>query len=233
MKKLEYEPFNTEPVQDYSHDNREYINNKNCSFSYEISPHKRTDNISILNRYQEEIAKLKAKNTTLKNQNKILLEELDKTNQTQTNFQIQKIMSYLKVSSYEEIMPKIKSITNKNNLKNEFISKLFSLYCEISGNPIPYTIDDNNIIELWRWIKQFIESINNLLVEKKEHDILRKNQEQNKLYQEFCSELIKKYNLNSIFELKEFINSLLVKDNINKKRVEKLQKVLTSETKIK
>ena len=82
MQKLEYEPFHTEPVQDYIRDNREYINNKDSSFSYEIRPRKQIDNVSILNKYQEEIAKLKAKNTTLKNQNKILLEELQKTNKT-------------------------------------------------------------------------------------------------------------------------------------------------------
>ena len=34
MQKLEYEPFHTEPVQDYIRDNREYINNKDSSFSY-------------------------------------------------------------------------------------------------------------------------------------------------------------------------------------------------------
>ena len=228
MQKLEYEPFHTEPVQDYIRDNREYINNKASSFSYEIRPRKQIDNVSILNKYQEEIAKLKAKNTTLKNQNKILLEELQKTNKTQTNVQIQKLMSYLKVSSSEEILPKISSIMEQNNLKNEFISKLFSLYSEISGNPIPYTIEDNNIIELWRWIKEFIKTIKDLLAEKNEHDCLRKYQDQNNLYQEYCTELIKKYNLNSIFELKEFINSLLAKDTINKRRVEKLQKVLSS-----
>ena len=33
MQKLEYEPFHTEPVQDYIRDNREYINNKDSSFS--------------------------------------------------------------------------------------------------------------------------------------------------------------------------------------------------------
>ena len=60
MQKLEYEPFHTEPVQDYIRDNREYINNKDSSFSYEIRPRKQIDNVSILNKYQEEIAKLKA-----------------------------------------------------------------------------------------------------------------------------------------------------------------------------
>ena len=42
----------------------------------------------------------------------------------------------------------------------------------------------------------------------------------------YCEKLIKEFGLNSFDELKFFINDLLTKNNINKKRVEKLRKVL-------
>ena len=45
-------------------------------------------------------------------------------------------------------------------------------------------------------------------------------------FQSFKAKLIKEFGLNSFDELKFFINDLLTKNNLNKKRVEKLKKVL-------
>ena len=229
-----YRPFNTEPCQDKhtttirrvsrnKRDNNHYINKENT-----------VSNTTIIQQYQEEIARLKAKNITLKHQNQILLNELNKSQMNKKNSKeeesIQELLNYLGIASKEEIIPRLQEIINSNNetaLRDEFISKLNMLFIELTGKN---TNNNNvNIKELWSKIKQMINKIKDLLIEKEKNDRIKVTQKENNLYQEYCTELITRYNLNSIFELKQFINSLLIKNTINKKRVEKLQKVLSNE----
>ena len=229
-----YRPFNTEPCQDKhtttirrvsrnKRDNNHYINKENTVI-----------NTTIIQQYQEEIARLKAKNITLKHQNQILLNELNKSQMNKKNSKeeesIQELLNYLGIASKEEIIPRLQEIINSNNetaLRDEFISKLNMLFIELTGKN---TNNNNvNIKELWSKIKQMINTIQDLLIEKEKNARIKVTQKENNLYQEYCTELITRYNLNSIFELKQFINSLLLKNTINKKRVEKLQKVLSNE----
>ena len=229
-----YRPFNTEPCQDKhtttirrvsrnKRDNNHYINKENT-----------VSNTTIIQQYQEEIARLKAKNITLKHQNQILLNELNKSQMNKKNSKeeesIQELLNYLGIASKEEIIPRLQEIINSNNetaLRDEFISKLNMLFIELTGKN---TNNNNvNIKELWSKIKQMINTIKDLLIEKEKNDRIKVKQKENNLYREYCTELITRYNLNSIFELKQFINSLLLKNTINKKRVEKLQKVLSNE----
>ena len=229
-----YRPFNTEPCQDKhtttirrvsrnKRDNNHYINKENT-----------VSNTTIIQQYQEEIARLKAKNITLKHQNQILLNELNKSQMNKKNSKeeesIQELLNYLGIASKEEIIPRLQEIINSNNetaLRDEFISKLNMLFIELTGKN---TNNNNvNIKELWSKIKQMINTIKDLLIEKEKNDRIKVTQKENNLYQEYCTELITRYNLNSIFELKQFINSLLLKNTINKKRVEKLKKVLSNE----
>lgn len=229
-----YRPFNTEPCQDKhtttirrvsrnKRDNNHYINKENT-----------VSNTTIIQQYQEEIARLKAKNITLKHQNQILLNELNKSQMNKKNSKeeesIQELLNYLGIASKEEIIPRLQEIINSNNetaLRDEFISKLNMLFIELTGKN---TNNNNvNIKELWSKIKQMINTIKDLLIEKEKNDRIKVTQKENNLYQEYCTELITRYNLNNIFELKQFINSLLLKNTINKKRVEKLQKVLSNE----
>ena len=229
-----YRPFNTEPCQDKhtttirrvsrnKRDNNHYINKENT-----------VSNTTIIQQYQEEIARLKAKNITLKHQNQILLNELNKSQMNKKNSKeeesIQELLNYLGIASKEEIIPRLQEIINSNNetaLRDEFISKLNMLFIELTGKN---TNNNNvNIKELWSKIKQMINKIKDLLIEKEKNARIKVTQKENNLYQEYCTELITRYNLNSIFELKQFINSLLLKNTINKKRVEKLQKVLSNE----
>ena len=229
-----YRPFNIEPCQDKhtttirrvsrnKRDNNHYINKENT-----------VSNTTIIQQYQEEIARLKAKNITLKHQNQILLNELNKSQMNKKNSKeeesIQELLNYLGIASKEEIIPRLQEIINSNNetaLRDEFISKLNMLFIELTGKN---TNNNNvNIKELWSKIKQMINKIKDLLIEKEKNARIKVTQKENNLYQEYCTELITRYNLNSIFELKQFINSLLLKNTINKKRVEKLQKVLSNE----
>jgi hypothetical protein len=47
-------------------------------------------------------------------------------------------------------------------------------------------------------------------------------------HREYCNKLIRDYNLQNLDELKNFINRLLEKNVKNKKRVEKIKKLLLS-----
>ena len=229
-----YRPFNTEPCQDkYTTTIRRVSRNKRDNNHY-INKENTVSNTTIIQQYQEEIARLKAKNITLKHQNQILLNELNKSQMNKKNSKeeesIQELLNYLGIASKEEIIPRLQEIINSNNetaLRDEFISKLNMLFIELTGKN---TNNNNvNIKELWSKIKQMINTIKDLLIEKEKNDRIKVTQKENNLYQEYCTELITRYNLNSIFELKQFINSLLLKNTINKKRVEKLQKVLSNE----
>ena len=229
-----YRPFNTEPCQDkHTTTIRRVSRNKRDNNHY-ITKENTVSNTTIIQQYQEEIARLKAKNITLKHQNQILLNELNKSQMNKKNSKeeesIQELLNYLGIASKEEIIPRLQEIINSNNetaLRDEFISKLNMLFIELTGKN---TNNNNvNIKELWSTIKQMINTIKDLLIEKEKNDRIKVTQKENNLYQEYCTELITRYNLNSIFELKQFINSLLLKNTINKKRVEKLQKVLSNE----
>lgn len=229
-----YRPFNTEPCQDkHTTTIRRVSRNKRDNNHY-IHKENTVSNTTIIQQYQEEIARLKAKNITLKHQNQILLNELNKSQMNKKNSKeeesIQELLNYLGIASKEEIIPRLQEIINSNNetaLRDEFISKLNMLFIELTGKN---TNNNNvNIKELWSKIKQMINTIKDLLIEKEKNDRIKVTQKENNLYQEYCTELITRYNLNSIFELKQFINSLLLKNTINKKRVEKLQKVLSNE----
>ena len=73
---------------------------------------------------------------------------MKKTNKTQTNAQIQKLMTYLKVSSSEEILPKISSIMEQNNLKKAVSSNAAAFFqltkADFLGN-LPFVIDKNDV----------------------------------------------------------------------------------------
>ena len=229
-----YRPFNTEPCQDKHTTTIRRISRNKRDNNHYIHKENTVSNTTIIQQYQEEIARLKAKNITLKHQNQILLNELNKSQMNKKNSKeeesIQELLNYLGIASKEEIIPRLQEIINSNNetaLRDEFISKLNMLFIELTGKN---TNNNNvNIKELWSKIKQMINTIKDLLIEKEKNDRIKVTQKENNLYQEYCTELITRYNLNSIFELKQFINSLLLKNTINKKRVEKLQKVLSNE----
>ena len=110
-----------------------------------------------------------------------------------------------------------------SKIKEDLIMKLKSLY--IATTDSKENKDDISIQDLWRWIKHLINNVKQLSVEKeKNEEIYKKNNYE--IYKKYCEKLIDEFGLNSFDELKFFINDLLTKNNINKKRVEKLRKVL-------
>ena len=170
------------------------------------------------NQYEEEIARLKQEISNLENDNDILstqlieeerkneeLHQLKNEKEESDNSILSDISHCLQVNSFEEILPKltemINYLTNYNNDKNISIQ------------------------DLWRWIKQLIEEVDELSLEKEKYEEIY-NKNSNDMYKNFCEKLIKEFGLNSFDELKFFINDLMTKNDLNKKRVEKLRKVL-------
>ena len=197
------------------------------------------------NQYEEEIARLKQEISNLENDNDILstqlieeerkneeLHQLKNEKEESDNSILSDISHCLQVSSFEEILPKltemINYLTNYNNdkkskMKEDIISKLKSLY--IITNDSKEIKDNISIQDLWRWIKQLIEEVDELSLEKEKYEEMY-NKNSNDVYKNFCEKLIKEFGLNSFDELKFFINDLMTKNDLNKKRVEKLRKVL-------
>ena len=52
------------------------------------------------------------------------------------------------------------------------------------------------------------------------------------MYRDICENLLKEYKLNDASDLRKFINDLLEKNNINKKRVDTIKKLLMKESKL-
>ena len=227
-------------------DNINTLMNKNSSKLYRQKMfNDNNDYSNSINKYQSEINKLKKEIENLENSNDILsnqLKEEEKRNEELNIIKNEKeendnsilldISHCLQVNSFDEILPKLTEMINYLNkynndenskIKEDLISKLKSLY--IATNDIKESKDNISIQDLWRWIKQLINNVKQLSIEKEKNEEIYK-QNNYEVYKNYCEKLIKEFGLNSFDELKFFINDLLTKNNLNKKRVEKLKKVL-------
>ena len=232
-------------------DNINTLINKNSSKLYRQKMfNDKNDYTSSINKYQSEINKLKKEIESLENSNDILsnqLKEEEKRNEELNIIKNEKeendnsilldISHCLQVNSFDEILPKLTEMINYLNkynndenskIKEDLISKLKSLY--IATNDIKESKDNISIQDLWRWIKQLINNVKQLSIEKEKNEEIYK-QNNYEVYKNYCEKLIKEFGLNSFDELKFFINDLLTKNNLNKKRVEKLKKVLMNNEK--
>ena len=230
---------------------KENKNNNNKVFRPKILNNNNTNDYNnSINKYQNEINKLKKEIENLEKSNDILtnqLKEEEKRNEELNIIKNEKeendnsilldISHCLQVNSFEDILPKLTEMINYLNeynsdenskIKEELINKLKSLY--IGTTDSKESKDNISIQDLWRWIKQLINNVKQLSNEKeKNEEIYKKNNYE--IYRKYCEKLIKEFGLNSFDELKFFINDLLTKNNINKKRVEKLRKVLMNNEK--
>ena len=220
-------------------------NNINKKFMTKVLNLNNNENENQKNKYEEEINRLKEEIANLENDNEILSSQLieeEKKNEElhllknekeeNDNSILSDISHCLQVNSFDEILPKltemINYLTKYNNdkaskMKEDVISKLKSLY--IITNDSKKKKDNISIQDLWRWIKNLVEEVDELSLEKEKYEEIY-NRNNNDLYKNFCEKLIKEFGLNSFEELKFFINDLMTKNDLNKKRVEKLRKVL-------
>lgn len=232
-----------------NNDNDNIIKNANLNESFEIN-----DDITLNN----EIEKIKKEILILENKNNILLNKLKEEknknisltsfnndenenipNDIELNNILTDISNYLSVNSFDEIVPKLKEMVEylniniyenheKNKIRNELIIKLQDLY--ISSNKINEKKEKVSIKVLWRWIKNLINNYKSLLIEKnKKEEIYQNLKEKDDFYKECCDELMNKYKVNNLEELNKFIEELIKRNNMNKKRVQQLKKILVND----
>ena len=239
--------LNNNPV--YNDDNE---NNDNDIM--EKNSKENEDNDKALN---YEIEKIRKEIETMQANNKILLNKLNEEKNKNSslisfnndenipnNEEIQNILintaNYLQVNSIEEIVPKLNEMieylnlniyeeNEKNKMRNELISKLKDLYISVNNsNEIKEQI---TIKVLWRWIKHLINTYKSLLYEKdKKVEFIQKLEKKDNYYKECCDELMNKYNIQNLEDLNKFIEELIKRNNINRKRVEQLKKILVDDS---
>ena len=206
-----------------------------------------------------EIEKLKNEIFSIQKSNNILLNKLNEEkmkyatlssfesedenipNEKELNNLLADISNNLGVETFDEIVPKLKEMIDylniniyekneDNNKRNEFILKIQELY--LSSNKTNEKKEHISIKILWRWIKSLINNYKSLIVEKTKKEEILKNLEKNEnFYKECCDELMVKYKKNNLEELNKFIEELIKRNNINKKRVEQLKKILVNDIK--
>ena len=206
-----------------------------------------------------EIEQLKKEIISIKKNNNILLtkfkEEKNKyislssfeseneniPNDTELNNILTDFSNNLAIKSFDDLVSKLKEMIEYLNIntqeknevnkkRNEFIFKLKKLY--VSSNKINEKIEQIPIKSIWRWIKNLINNYKSLLMEKAKKEEIFKNLEKNEnFYKTSCDELMIKYKKNNLEELNKFIEELIKRNNLNKKRVEQLKKILVNDNK--
>ena len=207
------------------------------------------DNISIDNddiilnykikKIQQEINSIKEQNDSLlknlkkeKEKNIFLNNSLKENDIENTLLEISK---YIEVSNYDDIPQKLLEMINylkslnDNNEKGankEFISNLKKIY--IKENNLNDKNNNNiNMKILWRWIKYLISNNNKIKNEIKQNaNILQNIEIKNNFYKQSCDEIINTYGINNINKFDEFIHALISKNNISRKRMIQLKKML-------
>lgn len=115
-----------------------------------------------------------------------------------------------------------------NKYKIQLVERLSNLYLALIGNAKGNHVD---VKTLWRWIKYLVANIKNSKFdadkEIKTGDLFKEKPESDaEKYKEYCLKIIKEHNLKNLAELKAFINRLLDKNSKNKRRVERIKKLL-------
>ena len=239
---------------EYENENDIKTKNKNTIENNENINNNNVDDNILLN---DEIEKIKNEIKLMENNNNILLNKLEEEknkyislssfnndenenmpNDIELNNILNEICNNFSVNSYDEIIPKLKEMieyininiyekNDKNKNRNDLILKLKELY--ISSNKINDNKDQITIKALWRWIKNLINNYKSLLMEKEKKEEILKNLEKENIYKECCDELMDKYKVNNLEELNIFIEELIKRNNINRKRVEQLKKMLVND----
>ena len=202
-------------------------------------------------KYQNEIIKLKQQIKNLEEQNEILEIKINEEEERNSSLESQKkikdktneeiifqIQNYLNLNSKEEIIPQLKEMIiyikensdsidfpNKEaKLRDELIEKLEGLYLTLTGSEKK----ENENIEiniLWKWVKHLVNILDELNQEKENNILIYQEINHNDVYKNFCSEMLNEFNLDSIDNLKEYINNLLRKVILMKEELKKLKNV--------
>ena len=219
---------------DFYDKNQQNLMNQNKMETKNIQRLNDNDYMDEIEKLKMEIANLKKNNEFLNNQ---LMEEKRKNQQIQNskgmeeNSILGEIAQCIQVSSVDEILPKLNEIINflnnninnisKNNnkdngnkIRDELISKLQNLYLSLTGSNEKK--EEISIKILWRWIKHLINTVKQLALEKEKNIEIYQNMHEIDEYKEYCEELMGGFNLQTLDELKMFIDDLLKQNNLIK-----------------
>ena len=221
-------------------------NNKAFEMNNEEKNNNTIDNDDIIlnykiNKIQEEINSIKEKNESLL---KNLSNEQERNIQLKSSSKdIEKILmeisKYFEVKNSEEIPDKLSEMINflsdfnninENEARNEFIINLKELYRK--NNNIQDKKEAINMKTLWRWIKYLLNSNKKIKNEIDKNTILLQNiEKKNIFYKNNCEEIMNIYDIKSLNQFDEFVHGLINKNNIYRKRIEQLKKMLSEDKK--
>lgn len=135
--------------------------------------------------------------------------------------------------NYEDIPQKLYEMINYLQLLNnnsekeankEFVKNLKEIYKKENKDNNNSNV---NMKILWRWIKYLISNNNKIKNEIKQNaNILQNIEIKNNFYKQSCDEIINTYGINNINKFDEFIHALISKNNISRKRMIQLKKML-------
>lgn len=221
-------------------------NNKAFEMNNEEKNNNTIDNDDIIlnykiNKIQEEINSIKEKNESLL---KNLSNEQERNIQLKSSSKdIEKILmeisKYFEVNNSEEIPAKLSEMINflsdfnninENEARNDFIINLKELYKK--NNNIQDKKEAINMKTLWRWIKYLLNSNKKIKNEIDKNTILLQNiEKKNIFYKNNCEEIMNIYDIKSLNQFDEFVHGLINKNNIYRKRIEQLKKMLSEDKK--
>ena len=221
-------------------------NNKAFEMNNEEKNNNTIDNDDIIlnykiNKIQEEINSIKEKNESLL---KNLSNEQERNIQLKSSSKdIEKILmeisKYFEVKNSEEIPAKLSEMINflsdfnninENEARNDFIINLKELYKK--NNNIQDKKEAINMKTLWRWIKYLLNSNKKIKNEIDKNTILLQNiEKKNIFYKNNCEEIMNIYDIKSLNQFDEFVHGLINKNNIYRKRIEQLKKMLSEDKK--
>ena len=221
-------------------------NNKAFEMNNEEKNNNTIDNDDIIlnykiNKIQEEINSIKEKNESLL---KNLSNEQERNIQLKSSSKdIEKILmeisKYFEVNNSEEIPAKLSEMINflsdfnninENEARNEFIINLKELYRK--NNNIQDKKEAINMKTLWRWIKYLLNNNKKIKNEIDKNTILLQNiEKKNIFYKNNCEEIMNIYDIKSLNQFDEFVHGLINKNNIYRKRIEQLKKMLSEDKK--
>lgn len=221
-------------------------NNKAFEMNNEEKNNNTIDNDDIIlnykiNKIQEEINSIKEKNESLL---KNLSNEQERNIQLKSSSKdIEKILmeisKYFEVNNSEEIPAKLSEMINflsdfnninENEARNDFILNLKELYKK--NNNIQDKKEAINMKTLWRWIKYLLNSNKKIKNEIDKNTILLQNiEKKNIFYKNNCEEIMNIYDIKSLNQFDEFVHGLINKNNIYRKRIEQLKKMLSEDKK--
>ena len=221
-------------------------NNKAFEINNEEKNNNTIDNDDIIlnykiNKIQEEINSIKEKNESLL---KNLSNEQERNIQLKSSSKdIEKILmeisKYFEVKNSEEIPAKLSEMINflsdfnninENEARNDFIINLKELYKK--NNNIQDKKEAINMKTLWRWIKYLLNSNKKIKNEIDKNTILLQNiEKKNIFYKNNCEEIMNIYDIKSLNQFEEFVHGLINKNNIYRKRIEQLKKMLSEDKK--